>query len=379
MEIRARYLLMGAFSLLVILVGFAFVYWLEAGGGLGGRSNYKVRFDGPVAGLIEGSGVLFNGVRVGEVVDLALDRERPEDVVVEIAVANGTPIRPDTKVRIDFQGLAGAPVVALVGGSSGLPLLGGGGGEMPVLTAEKDAGVGMTQMARQVLHRFDTVIAENADPLKSTIANINTFSAALARNSDKVDGIVTGLERFTGAGKGEVKIVDVAPAEPELAPGKLPAGRLLVLEPTALAQIDAERVRVSGPGADRLDLAQTHWPDILSKVLQTRIVQSFENAGYTGAVPRSMEDVQADHRLMTNVRAFEIRIDADGSANAEVEIAAKILDLDGGIVASRVIRTAAKVADLNREAAVGALEKAGQEALGQLVVWTCEALRANAQ
>ncbi len=306
MEVRARYVLMGVFSLAVILGVFAFVYWLEAVGGLSARNNYRIRFDSPVAGLLQGSAVLFNGVRVGEVVALTLDRDKPEDVVIEIAVERGTPVRSDTRVGIDFQGLAGAPVVSLVGGSASLPLLAPEDGVVPELAAEKDAGLGMTQVARQVLKRLDTVVSENAEPLKSTIANINSFSAALARNSDKVDGIVAGLERFTGAGKARTMVFDLAPATPGPPSPKCPASRLLVLEPTALAVIDAERVRITGAASDEADLAQVRWPDILSKVLQVRLVQSFENAGYPGAVPRTMEDVQTDHRLMTNVRSFEL-------------------------------------------------------------------------
>ena len=329
MEVRARYLLMGVFSLAVILCVFAFVYWLEAVGGLTARSNYKIRYDSPVAGLLQGSAVLFNGVRVGEVVALTLDRDKPEDVVVEIAVERSTPVRSDTRVGIDFQGLAGAPVVSLVGGSASLPLIAPEDGAVPELTAEKDAGLGMTQVARQVLKRLDTVVSENAEPLKSTIANINSFSAALARNSDKVDGIVAGLERFTGAARAQAKVFDLSPATPDPLPAQCPTSRLLVLEPTALALIDAERVRIAGAVGDQTDLAQIRWPDILSKVLQTRIVQSFENAGYSGAVPRTMEDVQTDNRLMTNVRAFEV--DVDREAIARVEIAAKILDPDGAV------------------------------------------------
>ena len=42
------------------------------------------------------------------------------------------------------------------------------------------------------------ILADNADPLRTTIANLNTFSEALARNSDKLDGIIKGLERLTG-------------------------------------------------------------------------------------------------------------------------------------------------------------------------------------
>ena len=73
MEIRARYVQMGAFTLAVIVAGFAFVYWLNNAGGLRERALYRVRFEGSVSGLLAGSAVLFNGIRVGEVTGLQLD------------------------------------------------------------------------------------------------------------------------------------------------------------------------------------------------------------------------------------------------------------------------------------------------------------------
>ncbi len=56
----------------------------------------------------------------------------------------------------------------------------------------------MTQAARDALRRVDAVLAENAEPLKTTIANLQVFSEGLARNTGKLDGIVAGLERMTG-------------------------------------------------------------------------------------------------------------------------------------------------------------------------------------
>jgi phospholipid/cholesterol/gamma-HCH transport system substrate-binding protein len=37
------------------------------------------------------------------------------------AIDRSTPIRLDTRVTIDFQGLTGSPVIALAGGSSNQP------------------------------------------------------------------------------------------------------------------------------------------------------------------------------------------------------------------------------------------------------------------
>ena len=105
METRARYALIGAFMLAVIAASFAFVYWLENKGGFGQRAYYQLRFDSSVSGLQEGSAVLFNGFRVGEVTGLTLDPEHPDQVVATVGVVDGTPVRSDTKVGIEFARL----------------------------------------------------------------------------------------------------------------------------------------------------------------------------------------------------------------------------------------------------------------------------------
>ena len=67
METKARYALIGLFVSGAIAAAFAFVYWLHTTGGLGQRAVYQIRFENSVSGLLIGSNVLFNGVRVGEV------------------------------------------------------------------------------------------------------------------------------------------------------------------------------------------------------------------------------------------------------------------------------------------------------------------------
>ena len=123
MEIRARYMLIGLFTLAVIGAGLLFIYWLNASGGLGKRAAYRIRYDSPVSGLLKGSAVLFNGVRVGEVTALQLDAANPRDVMVAIAIDRTAPVRSDTIASIEFQGLTGAPVVSLAGGTASLPLI----------------------------------------------------------------------------------------------------------------------------------------------------------------------------------------------------------------------------------------------------------------
>src|SRR6195952_3261665 len=116
MEIRAPFIIVGAFVIAAICAVFGFVYWLHNTGGLGPRATYHVQFDGSVPGLLVGAGVLFNGIRVGEVTDLGLAPDNPRRVNATISVASTTPVRSDTRVGLEFQGLTGVPVIAMEGG-----------------------------------------------------------------------------------------------------------------------------------------------------------------------------------------------------------------------------------------------------------------------
>ena len=78
MEIRAPYVVVGAFVLSAIVAVFGFVYWLDNVGGIGKRESYQLVFTDPVPGLLVGAGVLFNGIRVGEVTALAIVAYREE-------------------------------------------------------------------------------------------------------------------------------------------------------------------------------------------------------------------------------------------------------------------------------------------------------------
>ena len=73
METRANYVLIGAFTLAVVLGVFGFIYWFQNIGGSGERAFYRVQFEGSVSGLRTGASVLFNGIKVGEVTELKLD------------------------------------------------------------------------------------------------------------------------------------------------------------------------------------------------------------------------------------------------------------------------------------------------------------------
>ena len=164
METSARYILVGLFTLIAIVVGFCFVYWLNNNGTAGEREAYQIHFLGPVSGLQNGATVQLNGIRVGEVTDLRLDENN--QVVATVAILKGMTLRADTGVSVDFQGLMGTPLISLKGGSPSSPVLVPNPQKPPVLEADVSAGQDLTQTARGTLNRIDKILEDNAAPIK---------------------------------------------------------------------------------------------------------------------------------------------------------------------------------------------------------------------
>jgi phospholipid/cholesterol/gamma-HCH transport system substrate-binding protein len=191
MERKAHYALIGLFTFAVVAGAFGFIFWLHHSSGKKQAVAYRVIFDSSVSGLQVGGNVLFNGIRVGEVTSLRLDADKPNQVVAMLAVNKSTPIRSDTRVGLEFAGLTGVAAVSLKGVSANTPLIEREEGEPPTLKADASTSQDMMQAAREVLNKAEEVIAANQEALHQAIADIATFSASLARNSDSVDSIVS--------------------------------------------------------------------------------------------------------------------------------------------------------------------------------------------
>jgi phospholipid/cholesterol/gamma-HCH transport system substrate-binding protein len=190
MDRKAHYALIGLFTFAVVAGAFGFIFWLHHSSGKKQAVAYRVIFDSSVSGLQVGGNVLFNGIRVGEVTNLRLDPDKPSQVVAMLAVNKSTPIRSDTRVGLEFAGLTGVAAVSLKGVSPKTPLIEREEGEPPTLKADPSASQDMMQAAREMLNKAEEVIAANQEAVHQAIADIATFSASLARNSDSVDSIV---------------------------------------------------------------------------------------------------------------------------------------------------------------------------------------------
>jgi phospholipid/cholesterol/gamma-HCH transport system substrate-binding protein len=195
METRANYALIGLFTLAVIAAAFGFVYWFSGGDRGQSRQAVRIVFSGSVSGLSRGSMVLFNGIQVGEVREINLLPEDPRRVVAVVEVEASTPVRTDTRARLEYQGLTGVAQIALVGGEPGAPPLTAGPGQpLPTIFADRSDFQDLLETARNIARRADDVmervsrvITDNEGSINRTVQNVERFSQALGDNAPGID------------------------------------------------------------------------------------------------------------------------------------------------------------------------------------------------
>jgi phospholipid/cholesterol/gamma-HCH transport system substrate-binding protein len=374
METRARYVLIGSFALACLLAGFGFVYWIKTLGGFGQRAVYDVRFEQPVSGLTAGAGVLFNGIRAGTVTRIDLDPNNPKRVTAAISVDPATPIRADTQVDITYLGFTGAPAIALKGGSAQAPRLTSENGHPAVLISGPDAGRSLTESAQETLRRVDDILKQNAEPLHTAITGIATFADMLGRNSQRVEGLIGGLENLagTGAPKQGPAIYDLAAATafPQIA--KTIKGHLVVPDPSAIILFDTQKILIRSGAGTYTNVNAAQWTDNLPKLFQARIVQSFENAHQLSAVSRPLEQLTAEYRLELAIRSFQITLEP--SPNAVVDVTARLVNDKGVVAGARMFTASIPAKSTDAPDAVAALNQAFSQVAGEIVVWTVGAI-----
>jgi phospholipid/cholesterol/gamma-HCH transport system substrate-binding protein len=196
METRANYVLIGSFTLAVIAAAIGFVLWFQSLHTTKQRSPLRVVFEGPAAGLRNGGSVNFNGIRVGEVISVKLDN--PRRVVALAMVENNAPLRKDTLVGLEFQGLTGVAAISLKGGEEAAPPVPLDEDGVPTLTADPNALQDVTEAIRGTLQNINRVVADNQETVRSSLRNLETFTSSLARNAQKIDEVMLKVDGVMG-------------------------------------------------------------------------------------------------------------------------------------------------------------------------------------
>jgi phospholipid/cholesterol/gamma-HCH transport system substrate-binding protein len=212
METRANYVIVGIFTLAAILAAFAFVYWTAAIGDKGETTLLRVRIPGSASGLGRGSFVLFNGVKVGDVRRVYIDVDNPTVAIADTEIDRMTPITKSTQADIGLAGLTGQANIELKGADpKEVKLLDQAEkeGKVAEIVANPSAVTNLLQTAQNIFTRADKVLSELEGftkdvrgPLTQTVQNVQTFSDALARNSDGVDKFLASVSSLSDSLKG---------------------------------------------------------------------------------------------------------------------------------------------------------------------------------
>ncbi len=174
-----------------------------------------------------------------------------------------------------------------------------------------------------------------------------------------------------GGAKNDTFDLSVSPA-PVTQARSLKGRQLLVAEPTALKALDSENIVVRLSNSEVQYLANSQWSDRLPRMVQSKLVEAFQDTGRLGGVGRPGQGLAIDYQVVTDIRAFEV----DTKNNvANIEISVQLLnDRNGTVRAQDVFRASARVSGTGNANFVKALDSAFAAASREIVAWTLKAL-----
>ena len=194
MERDAHYAAVGMATVAIVAALAVFVIWLARFQFAEEYDLYDIVFYGPVRGLQEGGEVHFNGIRVGEVSDLNLDPNQPDQVIARVRLEGDTPIRVSSRAQLEPQGITGLNYIQITAGEA----------ESALLKAQYDDDVvpviqSQPSPIAELLQGGGTVLAEAVDALNRinrvlSDDNIRSFSTSL----NNIEEITTELEARRG-------------------------------------------------------------------------------------------------------------------------------------------------------------------------------------
>lgn len=204
--------MIGSVTLAVIAAAFAGLLGFRKIHALRQQSPLRIVFEGSASGLRKGGSVNFDGVQIGEIKSLKLDN--PRKVVALVTVDSSAPIRKDTVVGVEFQGLTGLAAISLTGGvdsAAPVPLDKDG---IPILTAD----LSDIESIRDSLHNVDRILVGDQAMVKDALMNFETYTASLASRGDAIESIMRKADdAFASIDSAMNKIDNVVPG---LANGK---------------------------------------------------------------------------------------------------------------------------------------------------------------
>ncbi|WP_201313122.1 MlaD family protein [Dyella sp. EPa41] len=194
METRAHHVLVGLFTVIVVVAALLFALWLAKSSADRQFAEYQVEFNEAVNGLSLGSAVQYNGIKVGDVTQLKLDPKDPRKVLAHIRVGSDTPVRQDTHAKLTLTGVTGLSIIQLSGGSPGSPLLVSHDGQPPVIIATPSPlsrilanGEDLVTNINEVVERANVLLSpENTEHVSHMLEHLDQATGTVAAERDDI-------------------------------------------------------------------------------------------------------------------------------------------------------------------------------------------------
>lgn len=205
MEIRANYILVGLFSLLVVLGGIGFTLWVNSRDKTDNLVDYEILVTESVKGLSVNNDVLFTGIRVGTVSAIKISKVTPGEVRVHIRIEADTPVREDSVAQLELRGITGVSVIAITGGTAQSPLVKVPPRQMgtiryspstinTMMTQMPDVLASTNQMLRRIAEAFSK---HNTNALTQILDSMAKVTTSLADRTDNIEAALVSLQRVS--------------------------------------------------------------------------------------------------------------------------------------------------------------------------------------
>lgn len=159
--------------------------------------------------------------------------------------------------------------------------------------------------------------------------------------------------------------------------------QIVVAEPTATAAVSNDRITVQPTPLEVRFLADARWVDRAPLIIQSLLIESFENSGKVDAVGRSAIGLRADYVIVTDVREFQARVsnpaDPNSPLEAQVRLNLKIVETGADqIIASRSFESFQQSASDEPRDIVVAFDAALGRVMKGAVEWSVRRMHGNA-
>jgi len=160
--------------------------------------------------------------------------------------------------------------------------------------------------------------------------------------------------------------------------------QIVVLEPTATAAVSNDRIAVMPTPLKVEFLPDARWVDRAPAIIQTLLIESYENSGKVDAVGRSAVDLRADYLVVTDVREFQARLPAgalkDDRLEVDVRLNIKLVNADvDRIIASRSFEEVVPAQSDEADDIAVAFDMALGRAMRKSVEWSVREMHSDAR